>query len=383
MLKYFIAICVGIFILFTAWFLNLNDEEQTKPPINFQPDLRVVRFTYNDSLVMSFTFSQFTDYTTNQSLIPNRLAEVEAQVSVPPVNAFMQLEGDEFTITEGVAGRTPNMQDAAEQLFTILTSQQSGTVVLQMQDTTPAFTAKHFEGAKSLLGKFSTDYTGGEEIARSINIRLAAAHINNTVVYPGEVFSTRDRVGPVVPERGYAISNVIMDGRLVEDYGGGICQVASTLYNAVLYAELHITERANHSLKVYYLDFGFDAAIAGDYMDLKFKNNLEYPVLVVATAQNGILEVKIYGHETRPPNRTLAFVSERVEVIPPQPERVLVDENLPAGHVLINTQPQDGFKYELFRVVFMDGEQVERERVNISIYRPVQGVVTRGPDIIE
>lgn len=378
----FAAICIILAITYlAARSVNIDEAEA---PLYEEP--RIVNFIYNDSLVYSLTFADFgVEYYFHlfwfdEELIAERLDVVRAQAAILPVNASMRLDiSGEFIITDGVPGRTPDMQNAAVQLREILASGEGGTVVLDMYEIPPSYHAGHFAMAQSLLGRFVTPYHGGEEIPRSINIRLAAAHINNTVLFPGQVFSTRETAGPSTPERGYAMAAVIMDGQLVEDYGGGVCQVASTLYNAVLYAELPVLERSNHSVKVYYMDFGFDAAIAGDYMDLKFKNNLEYPILITASAVNGILEVKIYGRETRPANRTLAFVSELVEVIPPEPERVVVDENLPSGHVLVSTEPRDGYKYELFRVVFVDGEQMERERVNTSVYRPIQGVITRGP----
>jgi len=393
-------------------------------------DKKVIGFIYNDRLIHSFTFADFDakyDFTAlveeaflygrtgsrreqytqlralehtpyeitgeppylyNEAAIPERLEAVRSQASMLPTSATMRRESYRegyhedyrFVITDGTPGRTPDMQKAAEQLRQILADRRfGGQVILEMHIVQPTYDAEDFSQAQSLLGKFSTTYLGGEEIPRSINIRLAASLINNTVVYPNEIFSAREAVGPCTPEQGYAMSTVILSGQLVEAYGGGVCQVVSTLYNAILYAELSVIERANHSIKIHYLDFGFDAAIAGDYMDFKFKNNTDYPVLVVASAQEGHLEVRLYGRETRPPNRTLAFVSERIEVIPPEPERVLLDENLPSGHVLVNTEPQNGYKYELFRIIFIDGEQVGKEKVNTSIYRPIQGVITKGP----
>jgi len=381
---------------------------------------KVIGFVFNDSLVYSLTFTDFGAeydfrlmageafsygrtgsrreryaklralenaphkivgealYRYDETLVHERLEDVRMQTSILPVNAAMRLDNGRFAITEGTPGRTPDIQAAADELRKILASRESGRIPLKMHRIPPTYTTEHFSAAQSLLGAFSTVYFGGEEIPRSINIRLAASLINNTVIYPGDVFSTRSAVGPGTPEQGYARAAVIVDGRLMEDYGGGLCQVASTLYNAVLYAELPIIERANHSMKVQYLDAGFDAAIAGDYMDLKFKNNSGYPILLAANARDGEIVIHIYGRETRPPNRTLAFVSELAEVIPPEPERVLIDENLPSGLVLVSTEPQDGYKYELFRIVFIDGEQVERKRVNTSVYRPIQGVITRG-----
>jgi len=399
----------------------LPEEAEATLQQSMELDRKVIRFIYNDSLIFSNTFTDFGakyDFTTlvneafshgrtgtrrvryaiiralenqayeiigepkylyDEAMIPDRLELVRTQATILPVNASMKLENDQFVISEGKAGRTPDMQAAAKQLKRILASRQPGQVNLEMYPIQPSYTAEHFENAQSLLGIFTGYFQGGDESARGLNIRLAAAKINNSVVYPGEVFSTSKVIGSSNPESGYAVSSVIMDGRVIEDYGGGVCQVVSVLYNALLFAELAIVQRNNHSMRVYYIDAGLDAAIAGDYMDLKFKNNSEYPILIEATAQNGNLQVKIHGKETRPSNRSLAFVSELVETIQPGPAKVLMDDNLPSGHVLVNTEAQDGYKYELFKLIFIDGQQVGRERVNTSIYRPVQGVISRGP----
>ena len=403
--------------------LSPQDAERTLQN-TFQPglDRQTIGLSYNDSLVYSFTFQDFgaiydfsalvemafqygrtgtrqerytairgledkalnitemPGYSFDVSLIPVRLEAVRTQSTIMPVNASMRLEGEEFVITGGTPGRTPNLEAAVEELRLLLSRNQSGVIPLQMQAIDPTYSIAHFERSQSLLGEFATSflYYGGDETPRNVNVRLAASHIHNKLVFPGEVFSLREVVGPSTPERGYALATVIVGGQLVDGYGGGICQVASTLYNAVLFAELPIVERANHSLRVQYLDYAFDAAIAGDYMDLKFTNDSEHPILVASSAREGILHIRIFGHETRPANRSLAFENELLEVISPEPDKILYDEQLPSGHVLINTESHDGFKYALYKLIFEDGELVGRERTNISIYRPIQGIVTRG-----
>jgi len=129
---------------------------------------------------------------------------------------------------------------------------------------------------------------------------------------------------------------------------------------------------------VFYVDAAFDAAIAEGYMDLKFKNDLTYPILVTASARNGNLEIQIYGHETRPEGRTIAFQSELVEIIPPEPEQIKEDDQLPNGSILINAEPQNGYRYELYKIIFENGRMTSREKINTSTYRPVQGIVIRG-----
>ncbi len=106
-------------------------------------------------------------------------------------------------------------------------------------------------------------------------------------LYPGEVFSTNEHYGITSIENGYASAHVIVDNELVDGLGGGVCQISTNLYNAVLRAELEIVERRNHSLPVGYAPIGFDATLANPYIDFKFRNNYDSPILVCAWIDNG------------------------------------------------------------------------------------------------
>jgi vancomycin resistance protein YoaR len=154
--------------------------------------------------------------------------------------------------------------------------------------------------------------------------------------------------------------------------------VVTTLYNAVLYAELPVVERHNHSGKVHYADYGFDATVAGDYYDLKFKNDTPHPLLIVSGVQNGYMFVQIYGYESRPTGRSLEFKTELIEKTPPQPEIVKTDPNLPAGEKRIQTFAQEGLKYETHKYIYENGMLKEKVKINTSTYKPVQGVVIHG-----
>ena len=131
-----------------------------------------------------------------------------------------------------------------------------------------------------VLGSYSTTYNPAED--RSTNLRVACSRINGVVVQPGKSFSFSKTILPRSAKNGYVKAKVISNGEYVEGYGGGICQVSSTLYNAMLNANLPATERHTHSLAVSYVPVGMDATIAGTYKDLKFKNVFEKPIQIQA-----------------------------------------------------------------------------------------------------
>jgi vancomycin resistance protein YoaR len=144
---------------------------------------------------------------------------------------------------------------------------------------------------------FTTSY-GSSSSNRRHNIELATSHINGTILAPGEVFSYNDTVGPRTPRLGFRDAPTYQDGQVVPGPGGGICQVSTTLYNAVLRAPgIKVVERSHHSMPVHYVPAGCDATVAYDSLDFKFRNDTSGPVLVAASTRNGRLSFGLYGVE--------------------------------------------------------------------------------------
>ena len=131
----------------------------------------------------------------------------------------------------------------------------------------------------SVLGSFSTTYRDSST-SRSSNLSNGASKINGTVIYPGETFSAYEELHPFTEANGYSAAGAYLNGMVVDSIGGGVCQVTTTLYNALLLAEVSITERAPHSMTVSYVEPSMDAAIAGTYTDLKFRNDSNAPIYI-------------------------------------------------------------------------------------------------------
>ncbi len=164
--------------------------------------------------------------------------------------------------------------------------------ITQPEQTTKKLTELLY---KDVLGSYST-YFGSSTAARANNVRLAASRVNGTELMPGEEFSYDKTILPRTPANGYMTAGVYVGNKVESGLGGGICQPSSTLYAAALYANLEILERHNHSLPVSYLPAGLDATIAEGYLDLRIKNNTNYPVKISAITEGGTLTFKILGY---------------------------------------------------------------------------------------
>lgn len=153
------------------------------------------------------------------------------------------------------------------------------------------------EAFPNLLSQYSTSYSTKNQ-KRTTNLRLAANKINGTVLMPGETFSYNKVVGERTIAAGYQEAPIYVSGKVVDGLGGGICQITTTLYNAVVYANLEIVERSNHQFVPSYAPASRDATVVYGSIDFKFKNSRNYPIKILCSVQNGIANFQIYGLKT-------------------------------------------------------------------------------------
>ena len=157
----------------------------------------------------------------------------------------------------------------------------------------------------------------------------------------------------------------------MDSIGGGVCQIATTLYNTALQAELEITQRQNHSMIVTYVKPSMDAAIAGTYKDIKITNNYSTPIYVEGYTENKKLTFTIYGKETRPANRTVEYVSETLGTTSPGEPQLIVDNSLAPGARVRVQSSHTGLRSRLWKVVTVDGVETERTLLHTDSYTRV------------
>lgn len=190
-----------------------------------------------------------------------------------PENATLQKETGE--IIKEKKGRILALEETLDLIFLA----EANTEVKPVFHVLPPYiTTQLLESLTDILSSFTTGVGGGN--GRVQNIILSTKALNNTLLLPGEVLSFNETVGPPTAERGYQLAPIIMGGEVVPGYGGGICQTATTLYNAALKAGLEILERHAHSIPIDYVPPGMDATIAYESLDLKFRNNRLTPIII-------------------------------------------------------------------------------------------------------
>ncbi|HEX3010653.1 MAG TPA: VanW family protein [Syntrophomonadaceae bacterium] len=195
------------------------------------------------------------------------------------------------------SGRPGCMIDVAETIKQVMAAGENHKVKPVLVKVNPKFTSADLEKASYVQGEYATYFHGSG--ARFKNIATAVKSLNNTIIWPGEIFSFNEIVGPRTPERGYLPAPVIIGEGHDLDYGGGVCQVSSTLYNAAANAKLQVCERHLHSKPIGYVPAGRDATVAYNYLDLKLKNPGKAPAIIKAGMNNGRIWAQIWGDKAQ------------------------------------------------------------------------------------
>jgi len=248
------------------------------------------------------------------------------------------------------------------------------TLVTQVVE--PRGSEEELAKVQDLLGAYSTNYSSSSA-GRAKNVQTGCSKVNGTILYPGDEFELCSTVSPFTQENGYELAGAYQNGTTVESFGGGICQVATTLYNAVIRAELDITMRFNHSMQVSYVQPSMDAAIAGNYKDLRFKNNTDAPIYIEGYCSGGIIYFNVFGQETRDANREISFESETLSTTDPETEFKL-DSSLAIGYWNVEQTAHTGCVAQLWKIVKVDGVQQSRELFNKSTYQASPKIITIG-----
>lgn len=322
--------------------------------------------------VISFPIS--IDETAVSELLEANVSEL----NIEAVDNGLVRENGEFRFIEGNAGVEVNVTESIAVIEDYLSSEWDGSdarIDLVAEIAEPKGSKEELAKVKDVLGTFTTNFSTSSA-ARCTNISVAAGKINGTVLYPGDEFSVGQTINPLDAANGYELAGAYENGQTVQAYGGGVCQVSTTLYNAAILAELEITQRSNHSMIVSYVEPSMDAAIAGDYKDLKIKNNRETPIYIEAIISGKNISFNIYGEEDRAANRVVKYESEVVSMDDPATQFVGTAD--PIGYVATVQSKHIGYVARLWKVVLVDGVEQSREQFNSSTYKSSPKIVNVG-----
>lgn len=309
---------------------------------------------------------------------------IETQCAVfdtPAEDATLKREDGAFTVVGGQNGRTVNVGESAKIVEDFMANSFNGSpasLEMKVDMDYPKGDPEKLSKVKDVLGTFTTKFTSSGK-DRVTNVSNGCRLVNGRTVFPGEQLSVLECITPFTEANGYALAGSYLNGVVVESFGGGICQVSTTLYQAALRAELQIDERHNHSMVVNYVDHSADAAIAeSGGKDFKFTNNLEYPIYIEgSTSPEKTITFTIYGVETRDPDRKLSFESVDLETTEPVGEKVIADSSQPAGYAK-GQSAHVGYRSEFWKIVKVNGEEKDRIKINSSKYNAVPATLTMG-----
>lgn len=308
--------------------------------------------------------------------VPLDLEQVRSQIYVEQADAYVARdEKGKMQVMSHVIGVDFDLAQVQAQFDALA---EGETMVVPLTKTTPELTQAKLQSRLfvDVLSECITDIDGTEN--RLNNVVVAAKAMNGVILLPGEVFSYNDTLGPRSIARGYLPAPAYIGGKTVDDVGGGICQNSSTLYVAVLQANLEIVKRVNHMFAVGYVPDGLDATVAYNAIDFQFRNNTDYPIRIEASVAERKMIVKLHGTDTQH-----VTVKMETKVLSTTPYQVTYkpDVTIPVGTTKVDTTPYTGRKVQVFRCVYdSQGKLISRTQENVSNYRYRDKVILYNPE---
>ncbi len=333
---------------------------------------------YNEVIDMTKGKNFDIELVLDETKLHNTLQKYADEVSVPAKDAKAKYDNyaDKFIYTDSENGMKIEVEPLFEQVKQQVTQGNFSTINVLGTIVTPGLTTDQLKENTALIGSCITKTTANEP--RNTNIRLMCEAVDGLKLDPGQTLSINDLVGERTAEKGFKEAPAIMDGKkLVDDMGGGICQLSGTLYNAALKANMEIVERVRHTWPSTYLPIGLDATLNWDDKDLKIKNSSEWPIYISAELVSGECVVKIYG-QPLPEGIELEIRTEMLEEIdPPKPDIIYTDE-LQNGVRKVQVAERKGYKVKAYRDYYQDDKLIESELLSNDYFHEIQGVILEG-----
>ena len=296
----------------------------------------------------------------------------------------LDLENHTVEIIAGQPGITVDRDALTEAIENAVSAGDTETAIEVPYSLIPVDETNHKEYIYTTM---TTSFKGSSS-NRIYNITKGAGLINGTVLKPGEVFSTNNTLGQRTTKNGWKLAHAYVNGTTEEQAGGGVCQLSSTLYNAVVMADLEIVHRQNHSMKVSYVSQGLDATInsVGNMIDFSFKNDTDGDVVIFAWTSGKTVTMKVYRTAFDTEKHGFDFdeirlTSEKVSTISPKGDWVItVDNSKAAGYEEITQERKNGSVWQSYKHYYLNGKEVKTEKLDSSTYKAYPGAKIVGPE---
>lgn len=320
-----------------------------------------------------------TTLTYDVTLLRDEIEAIAGEINEEPVDATIEFNPgnkEKFTFTEDKIGRGMLTDKTMEDLVARVDAGNFSPYEIPTEELHPEYTLEELKTWTSRLGYYSTPLT--DNANRNHNIKLSSAAYYNVRLEPGEVYSFNEATGPRGAAQGYKAAPVIKGGNRFEDEpGGGNCQSSTTLYGAVMRADLEIVERIPHSIKSTYTPIGTDATVNYPYADFKFRNNKDTPVFVTRYISGGRLHVEVYGKQSDEYDevKIISYETSRTAV----PEyKIVKDSSMYEGEEKVEIVSRPQIKAVSYRVYYKNGKEIKRVKEANSTYPMVKGVKRVG-----
>lgn len=322
----------------------------------------------NFDLIFKYDEEKLKEYENQLSLKVNKEAK----------NATLAINNGSINLVDGTSGRKINEEQMDKLIKESINGNVQETIEVEVpvEEIAPRVTTEMLSKVNGKIGSFTTNYSSSTS-DRAENVNVATKYVNGTILLPGDEFSYNNTVGERTTARGFRPGKVFVGDKVVEDVGGGVCQVTTTLYRAVMRAGIKSTERTNHSMKPSYAEPGLDATVSWGSLDYKFKNTYNFPIYIEGYTYNRNVTFNIYGNVEEMGGKTYELVAEGQETLPYEIKTV-EDKNLPQGYQEWEKEPVTGYKATSYLITYQNGTQISKEKIASDLYKKVDGIKRIG-----
>jgi vancomycin resistance protein YoaR len=312
----------------------------------------------------------------NNEKLNTIILEIAKSLDRPPQNASLIYDESQISVIPETIGLKLDTKKLSAEISNQLNRELISSMPLPITELPPSIRNPDLSHIDGLIASYSTQFNSND-MNRSQNILLAAKSIQGTLVKAGEEFSFNNNVGPRLAQNGYKEAPVFIEGKLVPDFGGGVCQVSSTLYNAVLLADMAIVERTPHFRPPVYVPLGQDATVADNLLDFRFKNSTPFNIYITSEIVGNQLTISVYG-KTQAIGPTIKIVASDQRTLEPN-TIIKQDPALEQGKQLVEVEGQKGFLVTTYRVrTSSNGQEVSREFLAADEFKPVDYIIRVG-----
>ena len=345
---------------------------------------------FRDKDVINYVAQKTGNFSTGLKAVfknfDKKIDEIEKEINTQPQNAYVEFKPNDekmFNVVEAGSGVKLNKEKLIKDLEKSFLNTKDITVYATTSSVEPEIKANYFDDKLNLQSTFSTSLKNSQE-GRRHNVSLALKKLNGLVVKPNEMISFNSITGPQTQAGGYENAVIIFNGKFTNGIGGGICQASTTLYNALVLANLQIDEVHKHTLPVKYVELSLDAMVSDGYADLIFTNNSENDIYIKSYVNGDDATVEIYG-KSIPENTTIKRVAEFIGNIPHNGDKIVPDINgeyadkvLYKGEYYRLKYPCEGYEAKAFKEYYRDGKLIDREEIRHEKYQPQDGIIIEG-----